>query len=62
MLVLGLITDGSETNGLVDRLCAARLLPSDAHVVVLDEDQYLLQRALEAVQGSRFYIRAARAA
>jgi Zn-dependent protease with chaperone function len=61
LLVLGLITDGSETNGLVGRLCAAGLLPSDAQVVVLDRDQPLLQRALEAVEGSRFYVRAATA-
>ena len=62
LLVLGLITDGSETNDLVSRLCAARLLPSDAQVVVLDRDQHLLQRALEAVDGSRIYMRAAAAA
>ena len=58
----GLITDGSETNDLVSRLCAARLLASDAQVVVLDRDQHLLQRALEAVDGSRIYMRAAAAA
>jgi Zn-dependent protease with chaperone function len=57
LLVLGLVADDIATNELVSRIRAARLLPADAHVVLLDRDQRALQSALEAVQGSRLYTR-----
>jgi hypothetical protein len=57
LLVLGLVTDRVEASDLASRIGAARLLPADAHVIVLDRDRRPLQSALEAMQGSQIYTR-----